>query len=63
MLQKRFLASEREILIQDQALTRNVDSQIHPTDSIVAYFNSTFPPRRLLQQYLPEADKHRCSIA
>src|SRR5262245_48578146 len=26
---KRFLASERETLIQDQALTRNVDSQIH----------------------------------
>src|SRR5262245_31245731 len=26
---KRFLASERETLIQDQPLTRNVDSQIH----------------------------------
>jgi hypothetical protein len=26
---KRFLASERETLIQDQALTRNVDAQIH----------------------------------
>jgi hypothetical protein len=51
---KRFFASERATLIQDQAYAMLIQKSI-PPDSIVAHFCSQAAPRRLLQQYLPQA--------